>query len=239
MSPPIRDGSGSSIGSIRLGDGTEISEVRTGAGDVLFSGTTVIENFENNLSNFGTVTDASVQSNTVQVGSGALGVDDGSSDPRGVASQPGDGLPEYPTRGARYEWFFRIDGDARFEFVFHAQSGGLGRLTKYYMELRPSSFGTNPDTLAFTFDNGNNTTIFDTDPFDLSANTGTFFKFILDNGFTTTDTITGTIEDLNGNVQATVSADPTSTADLTGGGWMFQTRSLTADFYIDQFVRVD
>jgi len=38
MSPPIRDGSGDSIGSIRLGDGTEISEVRTGAGDVLFSG---------------------------------------------------------------------------------------------------------------------------------------------------------------------------------------------------------
>jgi len=38
MSPPIRDGSGSDIGSIRLGDGSEISEVRTGAGDVLFSG---------------------------------------------------------------------------------------------------------------------------------------------------------------------------------------------------------
>jgi len=37
MSPPIRDGSGSSIGSIRLGDGSEISEVRTGAGDVVFS----------------------------------------------------------------------------------------------------------------------------------------------------------------------------------------------------------
>jgi len=37
MSPPIREGSGNSIGSIRLGDGTEISEVRTGAGDVLFS----------------------------------------------------------------------------------------------------------------------------------------------------------------------------------------------------------
>jgi len=36
MSPPIRDGSGSSIGSIRLGDGSEINEVRTGAGDVLF-----------------------------------------------------------------------------------------------------------------------------------------------------------------------------------------------------------
>jgi len=37
MSPPIRDGSGSSIGSIRLGDGSEISEVRTGSGNVLFS----------------------------------------------------------------------------------------------------------------------------------------------------------------------------------------------------------
>jgi len=37
MSPPIRDGSGSSIGAIRLGDGSEIAEVRTGAGDVLFS----------------------------------------------------------------------------------------------------------------------------------------------------------------------------------------------------------
>jgi hypothetical protein len=37
MSPPIRDGSGDSIGSIRLGDGSEIAEVRTGAGDVVFS----------------------------------------------------------------------------------------------------------------------------------------------------------------------------------------------------------
>jgi len=37
MSPPIREGSGDSIGSIRLGDGSEISEVRTGAGDVVFS----------------------------------------------------------------------------------------------------------------------------------------------------------------------------------------------------------
>jgi len=37
MSPPIRDGSGNSIGAIRLGDGSEISEVRTDAGDVLFS----------------------------------------------------------------------------------------------------------------------------------------------------------------------------------------------------------
>jgi hypothetical protein len=53
---PIRDGSGNSIGSIRLGDGTEISEVRTGAGDVLFSAAPPIPDtavhffqFENNL----------------------------------------------------------------------------------------------------------------------------------------------------------------------------------------------
>jgi len=41
MSPPIRDGSGNDIGSIRLGDGSEISEARTGAGDVLFSGNAI------------------------------------------------------------------------------------------------------------------------------------------------------------------------------------------------------
>jgi len=40
MSPPIRDGSGNSIGSIRLGDGSEMAEVRTGAGDVLFGAIT-------------------------------------------------------------------------------------------------------------------------------------------------------------------------------------------------------
>jgi len=44
MSPPIRDGSGNSIGSIRLGDGSEISEVRTGAGDVVFSAAPPIPN---------------------------------------------------------------------------------------------------------------------------------------------------------------------------------------------------
>jgi len=48
MSPPIRDGSGNTIGAIRLGDGTEISEVRTGGGDVLFSAGfgSVVEDFE-------------------------------------------------------------------------------------------------------------------------------------------------------------------------------------------------
>jgi len=49
MSPPIRDGSGSSIDSIRLGDGSEIAEVRTGAGDVLFSASTIPDSITNRL----------------------------------------------------------------------------------------------------------------------------------------------------------------------------------------------
>jgi len=58
MSPPIRDGSGSDIGSIRLGDGSEISEVRTGAGDVVFSGIsdTVVSRPQDNDSLFRTLT---------------------------------------------------------------------------------------------------------------------------------------------------------------------------------------
>jgi len=65
MSPPIRDGSGSSIGSIRLGDGSEIAEVRTGAGDVLFSAAIPIPasgvarwTFDNADTNSGTAIDS-------------------------------------------------------------------------------------------------------------------------------------------------------------------------------------
>jgi hypothetical protein len=69
MSPPIRDGSGNSINSIRLGDGSEISEVRTGAGDVVFGAIpdSVIHRytFENN-SNTTTLTD------TVGSGDGSI-----------------------------------------------------------------------------------------------------------------------------------------------------------------------
>jgi len=197
---------------------------------------TLIDDFEDNLNNWSTVTDASVQTTTVQVGSGALGVDDGSSDPRGIASQPGNGLPEYPTRGGRYEWYFQIAADAFYPFGCFAQTGGLGRQEAYYFSLRPSSLGTDPDTLEFQYDNGSSTTQFDTDPFDLSANTGTWLKMVLDAGFTTTDTFTTEIQDLNENVLASVSADPTGTADLTGGGWLWQTRAATGDFYADEFI---
>jgi hypothetical protein len=84
MSPPIRDGSGSSIGSIKLGDGSEISEVRTGAGDVLFSAISIpdsgnlqsrIDARSLSLSNQNTISssdlnDLADSNNTVTVASG-------------------------------------------------------------------------------------------------------------------------------------------------------------------------
>jgi len=52
MSPPIREGSGDSIGAIRLGDGTEISEVRTGAGDVVFDSISTLPDKQNLIARF-------------------------------------------------------------------------------------------------------------------------------------------------------------------------------------------
>jgi len=83
MSPPIRDGSGSSIGSIRLGDGTEITEVRTGAGDVVFSGLPDADSlvslfrFENDVtdsvgSNDGSIVGSPTFTTTAKVGNTAL-----------------------------------------------------------------------------------------------------------------------------------------------------------------------
>jgi len=72
MSTPIRDGSGDSIGSIRLGDGSEISEVRTGAGDVLFSAIpdSVVYDFETgDMSEFDTAPNMVAQSSKVFNGS--------------------------------------------------------------------------------------------------------------------------------------------------------------------------
>jgi hypothetical protein len=80
MSPPIRDGSGNSIGAIRLGDGSEISEVRTGAGDVLFSAG-LPDSVTNNLrirykfedtGNTSTTTDSSNNNNDGTVNSGSF-----------------------------------------------------------------------------------------------------------------------------------------------------------------------
>jgi hypothetical protein len=106
MSPPIRDGSGNSIGSIRLGDGTEIAEVRTGAGDVVFSGgaipDSVVDNFEDNdLTEYTDTSDFSIVSTDVLEGSHSLSID---SPPgtRGMYSLSGDGLDYYPQKGDKF-----------------------------------------------------------------------------------------------------------------------------------------
>jgi len=100
MSPPIRDGSGNSIGSIRLGDGSEISEVRTGAGDVLFAASPdVIERFEsaNPLSNYNGATGGmSITQTNVIDGSNALQFDSTGTD---EAIYSSSGLSFFPSKG--------------------------------------------------------------------------------------------------------------------------------------------
>jgi len=237
MTPPINI-DGDTVEAITI-DGTSVSEVTVDGSTVFdpISGT-LIDNFEDNLNNWGTVSDASLQSGTVQKGSNALGVDDGGSSPRGVASQPGDGLPAYPTRGGTYEWFFQLDEDAFYQFGCFVQSGGLGRQEGYYFDFFPSNFVSSSGEFQFKHDTGSNTTTFDSDLFNLSANTGTWFKMVVDAGFTTTNVFTAEVQNLsNQNVVASVSADPTATADLTGGGWLWQTRGGSdGDFYCDQFI---
>jgi len=109
MSPPIRDGSGSSIGSIRLGDGSEIAEVRTGAGDVVFSsGPTIVDDFEDNdLSEYtkgfggfiggGVSSGVGIINSPVFEGSHALKVSNSS----GLFST--SGLANYPSQGDTFQ----------------------------------------------------------------------------------------------------------------------------------------
>jgi len=111
MSPPIRDGSGSSIGAIRLGDGSEIAEVRTGAGDVVFSANTIVDNFEDDnatpagpydsgetISDYYSGDVSGYDRNTADPADGSFGLR--FTDPGGaIYSHPGDGLPNYPSSG--------------------------------------------------------------------------------------------------------------------------------------------
>jgi hypothetical protein len=122
MSPPIRDGSGNSIGSIRLGDGSEIAEVRTGAGDVLFSASaipdSVVDNFEDANGNPArpyesgeTISDyysgatgnwARTQSN---VNEGSFALETSGGYPDYVYST--SGLPKYPSEGDTVKFLIR------------------------------------------------------------------------------------------------------------------------------------
>jgi hypothetical protein len=126
MSPPIRDGSGSSIGSIRLGDGSEIAEVRTGAGDVLFSAIPdgTVDNFEDADSDpsgiYGSNEDivdyypnsnsdsnhSRTTTNVIQ-GSKAAEYISGSATTETNWSNTGDGLNRYPSDGDTVAFLIR------------------------------------------------------------------------------------------------------------------------------------
>jgi hypothetical protein len=117
MSPPIRDGSGDSIGAIRLGDGSEIAEVRTGAGDVLFSAIPdIVDNFEVPDGPYGSNEDITDfyngdtgaferQQSTVTEGSFALR-QFGANSNANMTSPTTGGLPNYPSRGDILEGFY-------------------------------------------------------------------------------------------------------------------------------------
>jgi len=106
MSPPIREGSGDSIGSIRLGDGSEIAEVRTGAGDVLFSSLRVlIDSYEDgNLSEYNT--NAAIGS-TAFDGTNSLRLNNDTE----TFAYSGSGLGRYPQRGDTWEFYYRFTGN--------------------------------------------------------------------------------------------------------------------------------
>jgi len=97
MSPPIRDGSGNSINSIRLGDGSEISEVRTGAGDVLFSASAIPDSVTNQWrmdEGSGTTLNDSVGSSPASLQKTGLWVSDSNSE-GGFHTDYNDNTDEY------------------------------------------------------------------------------------------------------------------------------------------------
>jgi len=147
MSPPIRDGSGSSIGSIRLGDGSEISEVRTGAGDVLFSAIpdSEIDRFEDgDLSEYASSSGWNVQQNTVLEGSFTAKGTTGGTDGHTISST--SGLPRYPAQGYEHRVLINLsqasNSDQIGAIIYAAQSETGGTNTRpngYYLTLRPAN----------------------------------------------------------------------------------------------------
>jgi len=163
MSPPIRAGSGSSIGSIRLGDGSEISEVRTGAGDVLFSGSAipdgVVDNFEavgadpagpyesgDTIDDYYSGDTGSFQrTQTAPEGSNALQLTSGAD---AIFSHPGDGLPAYPKEGDTISFLIRDSPSADFPVAL-ANVQDVSSPNCYGFELNAPEIG------IFRYDNGN------------------------------------------------------------------------------------
>jgi len=152
MSPPIRDGSGDSIGAIRLGDGSEIAEVRTGAGDVLFSGggipNSAVQNLKardydggnnNWVANIGTdVPDASGDPSTTVVSIGgesftAVRYDSSNADASQTTTQIATGDPialvysvaaRTPNLQGQPQHYVDADSNDDFSHILNATKGG-------------------------------------------------------------------------------------------------------------------
>jgi len=130
MSPPIREGSGNDIGSIRLGDGSEISEVRTGAGDVLFSSNSVPTNalahdFDATQEATGTISTWTEQAGAADLSSGVapsvVGTAFGSNS-KAVRFDNTDDLLQAATPS---DWTFLSDGSAfTFYIVVECRNSG-------------------------------------------------------------------------------------------------------------------
>jgi len=205
MSPPIRDGSGSSIGSIRLGDGTEISEVRTGAGDVLFSGDSVIDSMEDQdkAEYFDFFQGSNVQVSTARASDGTA-----SFEWVGNATiYSNSGLENYPVRGdtIRHDYFQATDG-AKSGFYF----GGDNPQNSYAV------FVDRNGELELRLDRRNDGGSIQTlDTSQISPPTGEFLTVEIVWG---TPTITAEVRDASGTTLTSVSADD-STFDSGGIGW--------------------
>jgi len=157
MSPPIREGSGNSIGSIRLGDGSEISEVRTGAGDVLFSASaipdSVVDNFEDadadppgvyesgdTVATYYSGDTGAFSRSATGVIENSYGLQNDDTDDVYIVSEPGDGLNKYPETGATVGWFAQSFGDAQnthfpvtvFNGAYDGSVDGYGFMTASY-----------------------------------------------------------------------------------------------------------
>jgi len=218
MTPPIREGDGDGIGSIRLGDGTEIAEARTGAGDVLFSAEpeipdSVVDHFEESLygdqakslSDYysGDLGVFSRQQSTVESGSYALEADaDGGI---GAASAPGTS----PAKGDTFECYTLFAGgdDAG---VAWGTDGPVISGDGYEMDVRSGG-----DSALRRWSDGFAAEILDSS--SASVPTGEWLRVHVDWG--SDDTHTVTVSDSAGSQLFQLSATDNNYAANTGIGF--------------------
>jgi len=237
MSPPIRDGSGSSIGSIRLGDGSEIAEVRTGAGDVVFTADRSIDNFESapdgiyksgdTISTYysNDVSAAQRATSPVDAGSNSLELNTGSSD-NTIVSLPGDGLNRYFGQGDTIRLWAKLNaGDVSFMFGKSTTNAGFFAGDNGYAAVIRAPQST---MRLFRFQNGTHTTLTSTSQ---SISLGTEFGFEVD--WTVNGQITFRLFDASFSTQLNSIQTTDSTYSAEGVGFGSNNNGSSGDNYFD------